>query len=151
MNGQTDLLTNIPKESKVFLDSMIFIYTVEKNPIYYNIAYSIIDGMETGKYLGYTSVMSLIETLAKKDLRTNTTKYDYIAAFFANVGNLTVAKIDHEIAYTAAGLRRNYNVSVPDAIQMATAVVNKCDLFITNDAVFKTMQPVRTLILDDIM
>lgn len=151
MNGQTDLLTNIPRGSKIFLDSMVFIYTVEKNPIYYNISYSLIDGMETGKYLGYTSVMSLIETLAKKDLRTNTTKYDYIAAFFANVNNLTVAKIDHEIAYTTAGLRRNYNISIPDAIQMATAMINTCDLFITNDMVFRTMQPVKTLVLDDII
>lgn len=151
MNGTKELLNSMPKGSRIFLDSMVFIYTIEKNPDYYELSYSILSKIEENRYFGFTSVMSLIETLSKRNLDANLLKRDYIASYFANVTNLTVSDINHEIAYNSAQLRRNYNILIPDAIQMATALVHKCDLFITNDEVFRKVQPIMTLILDDLL
>ncbi len=53
--------------------------------------------------------------------------------------NLFLADVDKEIAMEAARLRAVHKLKIPDAIQLATGLINGADAFITNDDSFKTV------------
>jgi predicted nucleic acid-binding protein len=46
-------------------------------------------------------------------------------------------------------LRARYNLRTPDALQVATALVRRCEAFLTNDARLKRVTEIRVLTLDD--
>ena len=56
-----------------------------------------------------------------------------------------------EIADLAARLRAEYRLRTPDALQAATARYGKATAFVTNDAVFKRVQALQVLVLDDLL
>ena len=68
-----------------------------------------------------------------------------------NATTINIVNIDHRVAYKAAELRRNYKISLPDATQLAVALLEICDVFITNDEIFRKIKPMETLLLDDIL
>jgi len=47
-------------------------------------------------------------------------------------------------------LRAKYRLQLPDALQLAVALVSRCDVFLTNDARLKQISEVRVLLLDDL-
>lgn len=53
----------------------------------------------------------------------------YMALFNETVGIATVA-VDTSIAYRAAELRAIYGLRTPDAIHVATAIIEGCDAFL---------------------
>ena len=48
-------------------------------------------------------------------------------------------------------LRANYNINTPDAIQIATSLEVKADIFITNDANFKKISEIKVLLLSEML
>lgn len=137
--------------ASLFLDSMVFIYALEKNPTYLELSRHIIKEIENGIYKGTTSIISTLEAMSPRSLREDLTKVNQIASFFINATTLNIVNIDHRVAYKAAELRRDYKISLPDATQMAVALLEKCDVFITNDDIFRKIKPMETLLLDDIL
>ncbi|MEX2415866.1 MAG: PIN domain-containing protein, partial [Paenibacillaceae bacterium] len=51
--------------------------------------------------------------------------------------NLTFREMDFNIANKAAQCRAEYGLKTPDAIQLATAILEEADVFITNDLDYK--------------
>src|SRR5207247_4062211 len=49
-----------------------------------------------------------------------------------------------EIGERAAELRAQYNVTLTDALQIATAIVSGCDALLTNDLDLKRVQDIRS-------
>jgi len=48
-------------------------------------------------------------------------------------------------------LRANYNINTPDAIQIATSLEVKADIFITNDANLKKISEIKVLLLSEML
>ena len=66
-------------------------------------------------------------------------------------GNNTVfVSIDREIGTQAAELRARYNLTLPDALQIASALAAGSQAFLTNDATLKRVTEVNVLVLDDL-
>ncbi len=63
---------------------------------------------------------------------------------------LKVFSMSSEIAKLAAELRATKNLRTPDAIQVATAIQNGADFFLTNDMSLKSLSNLTVLILDNI-
>lgn len=119
---------------RIALDSMVFIYIFEQSTLYYPQAEEILTSVEKGTYEGVTSIISVTEALSVKKLHTNRMAQNEILRFFHEVPHLAVLPVAWEIAQSAAELRRMYSsLRTPDAIQLATAVEAKADVFITND------------------
>ena len=57
--------------------------------------------------------------------------------------------LEKTIAEEAAQIRAQYGFKTPDCIQLATAVKERADLFITNDAQLRKFSGVEVLVLDD--
>ena len=55
-----------------------------------------------------------------------------------------------ESAELAAELRARYSLRTPDALQVATALVRRCEVFLTNDTRLKRVAEIRVLTLDDL-
>lgn len=64
--------------------------------------------------------------------------------------NTTFTDIDRQTGETAAKLRADYNLHLLDALQMALAVTNGCDAFLTNDRQLKRVIEMQVLVIDDL-
>ena len=51
--------------------------------------------------------------------------------------NINFVLIDEDIGNLAAQMRARYNLSLTDALQIATAIQSNCDAFLTNDLQLK--------------
>ena len=67
-----------------------------------------------------------------------------------NGTNTTFVGINQQIGEMAASLRAQYNLRLPDSLQMAAAIVNGCDGFLTNDARLVRVAETRVIVVDEL-
>lgn len=113
-----------------FWDTNIFIYLIEENPLYLNQVYKLLDFLEKNEYEIITSTLTLGEILTKpyKDNRL-----DLVETYKAFFSEMELIELNSEIASLFAKIRADYKIKTPDAVQLASAVYAKADLFVTND------------------
>lgn len=128
------------------LDSNIFIYHFEANPRYTSYTTHVFNTIINKSNTGITSIISLIETLSYPSPQT---VLDQIEESFKTLPNFTMYDINQEIASQAAQIRRNYKIRLPDAVQLATALYAKADIFITNDSKLQGFNEIKIIQLVD--
>jgi predicted nucleic acid-binding protein len=65
---------------------------------------------------------------------------------------IKVIEINKEIAEKSASIKSQYKFfKTADSLQLATALVHNCELFITNDKQLRQFSDIETLILDDLL
>ncbi|RLA73566.1 MAG: PIN domain nuclease [Epsilonproteobacteria bacterium] len=113
-----------------FLDTNIFIYLIEENPLYLKQVYKLLDFLEKNDYEIITSTLTLGEILTKpyKDKRM-----DLVKTYKAFFTEMKLIELNSEIASLFAKVRADYKIKTPDAVQLASAVYAKANLFVTND------------------
>ena len=114
----------------IALDTNIFIYYLHQDPLFGEKAKYIFSELIAKKIKILTSVITLTELLSLKQSEKDTAK---LKNFFLEIPNLETKEVSEDIALEAAKIRRKYGFHLPDAIQLATALVGKADMFITND------------------
>ena len=135
----------------VGLDTMVFIYHFEKNQIYSPLTFSIFESLEKGNFKGITSILTLLEILVKPKKDNNSLLVERYKLLFETFPNLQVHEINENIADIASSLRANYNINTPNAIQIATSLEVKADIFITNDANLKKISEIKVLLLSEML
>jgi len=139
------------KGKVVGLDTMVFIYHFEENQAYSPLTFSIFESLEKGNFNGITSILTLLEILVKPKKENNLLLTERYKLLFETFPNLQVKEINENIADIASSLRANYNVNTPDAIQIATSLEAKADIFITNDATLKKISEIKVLLLSEML
>ncbi|MBA7561138.1 type II toxin-antitoxin system VapC family toxin [Candidatus Atribacteria bacterium 1244-E10-H5-B2] len=139
------------KGKVVGLDTMVFIYHFEENQAYSPLTFSIFESLEKGNFNGITSVLTLLEILVKPKKEGNLLLTERYKLLFETFPNLQVKEINENIADIASSLRANYNINTPDAIQIATSLEAKADIFITNDATLKKISEIKVLLLSEML
>ncbi len=118
---------------KVFWDTNIFIYLVERHPIFHPQVLSLYDEQQSRGDQLVTSVLTLGELLAQP-LRHN--RHDlvdrYRSLLTAGIG-IELAVFDRPAADHYAKIRSQTSVRQPDAIQLACAAACGVAVFVTND------------------
>lgn len=135
------------KIKKVSLDSNIFIYNLENNPQFVLYTDKIFKKLIENKLKASTSIISLIELLSFPNTENLANK---IAEDFYETPNLSVVDITAEVAKKAAQIRRDYKYKLPDSIQLATALLSKSQVFITNDQKLKSFKGLKVILLSEI-
>lgn len=145
-----ELSKRLAKAKVVGLDTSVFIYFLENNPKYGPLAQITISGIEKGKWQGVTSTITLMEiTVRPWQLGNEAVAREY-EAVLVHFPNLTVVDVDRNVARAAAQLRARYNVSPPDALQVAAGMAYGAKAFLTNDKkLLKLQELVDILVLDD--
>lgn len=114
----------------IFLDTSVFIYHFESHREFGPVVKRVFELLSENKAKAVTSVIAQIELLS---LPMDERMTALLNQYFWETPNLVVHAVDQEIASKVAKIRRKYGFRTPDAIHLATAVVYKADVFITND------------------
>jgi predicted nucleic acid-binding protein len=145
-----ELSKRLAKAKVIGLDTPIFIYFLENNKRYGPLAQLTINGIEKGKWQGVTSTITLMEiTVRPWQLGRESAAREY-EAVLVHFPNLSVVDVDRNVARAAAQLRAKYNVSPPDALQVAASLSYGAKAFLTNDKRLSRLQElIDILVLDD--
>lgn len=138
---------------KAFVDTAPFIYFIEKNvnnPQYYDKVKNFFrNGYDKNKKF-VTSVITIEEYFVFPYRNNN---YSLIAMFQRLVAmtDMEIVEINQEIAKKAAQIRAEYkNFKAMDALQLATACVMGCDLFLTNDKQLRQFKEIKCITVDEL-
>jgi len=145
-----ELSKRLAKAKVIGLDTPIFIYFLENNERYGELARITISGIEKGKWEGVTSTITLMEiTVRPWQLGRESVAREY-EAVLVHFPNLSLVDVDRNVARAAAQLRAKYNISPPDALQVAASLSFGAKAFLTNDKRLSKLQDViDILVLDD--
>ena len=134
---------------KVYLDANIFIYTLEGIEPWATVLEDVFSGLITGELSSVSSSLSLSECLVLpfKQNKNNLVTV-YCEALLSN-HYLTIAPINDRILISAANIRAQSGLKLPDAIHAATALTHQCTAMLTNDAGFKRVSGIDLFLLSD--
>lgn len=139
------------KHDCIGLDTSVFIYVLERHPIYAGIASEILRLVQNRLVSGVTSVVTIMETLVKP-LQLNRTEtarqYDRL---IRNFPNLSLIEIDLSMSRHAAALRAKYGLGAPDALHVAACLSVGATVFVTNDSVLRRIGELEVIVLDDLV
>ncbi len=132
------------------IDTAPLIYFVENHPIFSPIVTEIFSRIDSGAMSGIVSVLTITETLVHPKRNGNRVLEAQYRDILLNSRNIVSYAINVDIADRAAGLRAQYGLRTPDAIQIATALAAGCDTFLTNDNDLTRVVELKVLIVSSI-
>jgi predicted nucleic acid-binding protein len=136
---------------RTFLDSSFFIYHIEDDPRFAaTTAKYALNALAKERML-CTSVVSVME-FSTKPLAI--ARHDLLDKFkdFLREFKITACEIDLVCANKATQLRAKYNgLKGLDAFQIATAIEQRCDAFLTNDTRLKRIKEVNVVLINDLV
>lgn len=118
---------------RVYLDTNVFVYFLDRNPDYFPVVAPIIEAIESGLIIGYTGDAAIAETLVKPYQTGNLALAASFKAFFRTEDFLSIQPHDAETFDLAAQLRAKRGLKFIDALHCATAIQAGCKFFVTND------------------
>lgn len=132
---------------KIFLDTSPIIYYLQCSEPYYSYMKKFWKDYVDCNYV--TSVVTVTEYLTypyqQNDMKMVNSFYSFIEDMEIEVEN-----IDKRIAEKAAKIRAEYKFfKSMDALQLATACINKCDLFLTNDKQLRQFKEIKCITIDE--
>ncbi|MFN3740437.1 MAG: type II toxin-antitoxin system VapC family toxin, partial [Thermodesulfovibrionales bacterium] len=65
--------------------------------------------------------------------------------------NFTVYEISNDILELAARIRARYEIRTPDALQIATGIFKRADIFLSNDSRLNKIEEIKVMLLEDII
>jgi predicted nucleic acid-binding protein len=142
------LLTEIG-EGPIALDSSIFIYFIERNPLYLSVVKPIFQAIDEGRLEAVTSSLTLLETLVVPLRAGNSVVAHAYERFLTRGRGLRLVPLDFGLLRAAAHVRAAVRLKTPDALQVASALSAECPVFLTNDGRIPSMPGLRVLQLED--
>lgn len=136
--------------STLTLDSAPLIYYIEEEPRYLPLLAPIIDAIDEGKITCYASTIALLEVLVKPLRERN----EALAREYHEIllhSRLRLVAVNATIAQEAARLRAQYRLKTPDALHIATALVQKVDVLLTNEPGWKRVKEVSIVVLEELI
>lgn len=134
---------------KVFIDTAPFIYFFEGDSDLSLKSRDLFLKLINGNYEICTSYISAVEMKVLPQRNKQTKKMIIMDSFIEEFGinKLGLGVREYKIALE---IRANYTfIKLIDAFQLATALNNRCDYFITNDKELKKYDQIKVLLLDE--
>lgn len=147
MNGS--LADRLKGKQRVHLDTMAVIYFIERHPTYLPLVRSVFRLMEEGDLLGISSYVTLIEVLIQPLRKGRPDLASQYRDTLTGSRNFRLFPVDKKVAEESAEIRAQHNLTVPDAIQLATAYCHGADAYVTNEINHKRYSRIEVLVLDD--
>ncbi len=133
---------------KVFIDTAPIIYYLQKSELYYSCMKMFWKRYVECDYV--TSAITVTEYLTYPYREKNFTLINSFYAFISDM-DIFVKDIDGRIAEKAAQIRGEYkHFKTMDALQLATACIMGCDLFLTNDKQLRQFNELKCITIDEL-
>lgn len=118
--------------SRIYWDTMLFVYWLENHPQYRRRVQEIHSGMEERRDKLCTSILTVGELLVGARKTKNAEMERLVRAYF-QTSAVEVLPFNWETTETFSRIRAEHNVAPADAIHLASAAQARVDLFLTND------------------
>jgi len=139
----------LSKYRKVALDVMCFVYFFEENPKYSQLCQKIFQLAQENKIKISTSILCYTEIQIGPKKSKNIPLERKYRNIFNRFPNLEVKFYDWQVAEITSNLRAKYNIRLPDAINLASAILANTEVFITNDKNLCRFREIKTLLLSN--
>ena len=130
------------------LDTNPFIYLWERHARYFPLAEDLFRYLTQSPAQGITSMITYIEACVHPQRMG---RHDLIAAYenyLFRSRQIRLLPIDAALARRAIVLRAQYDIHVPDALQIAAAIESGATAFVTNDERLTRVQELDVLLLE---
>jgi predicted nucleic acid-binding protein len=101
--------------------------------------------MTEGTLTGVTSALTLMETLVQPYRAGNAPLAGQYEAFLTRSQGLRLDEVTSPILRAAAQLRAVHGIKTPDALHLATALIARCPVYLTNDRNLPPIPGIRIL------
>jgi predicted nucleic acid-binding protein len=139
-------LEPFPPGAVVTLDTAPIIYFLQDHPTFARRYAPIFEAVDRGELGVVISAVTLAEVLTGP-LQA---KDEVLAARYRQTLTRSPGwqlwPVDEEVAAMAARIRAQYKVRIPDAIQVATAIVSRCHALVTNDAELRKVKGISMVV-----
>lgn len=134
-----------------YLDSNVFIYALNAFTPLLAVLTKLFAIIDSGSLQAATSELTLAELLVKPIRDGDLLMQQTCQSMLLNNPRLTVLEVTRQILIESARHRATTGLKLPDALHLATAEYAKCDVFLTNDARFRTpTSSLEVLLLSDL-
>ncbi|MHC5612981.1 MAG: type II toxin-antitoxin system VapC family toxin [Nostoc sp.] len=133
----------------MFLDTAPVIYFVERNPQFVDLVDPIFDRLEAD-ITAVASAITLSECLVGA-IRLGLVDLEQAFVDVLQQDEVVFVEINANIAREAARIRVRYNLQLPDALQVAAAIIAGCEIFLTNDTALKRVIELRILVVSELL
>jgi len=144
------LRTFLKRHRRIALDISIFIYHLEANPSYVDMASEIFTWLERSPHSAVTSTLTMTELLVQPYRAGNEPLVNQYYGLLSLFPNLEWVAPDLAVADAAAQLRARYRLRTPDALHAATAISRGATAIMTNDADLARVSEVEAGVLDQL-
>ena len=117
----------------VYFDTNIFIYLLEHHSYLGEVCLSIVQSAVDKELDGYSGDLVMAELLVKPLKDNNARAVKAVKDLFSQETRIELLPHKRSTFETAALLRANYKIKLPDALHIATAIENHIEVFLTND------------------
>ncbi len=136
--------------SKIALDSSCFIYQIEENQKYVELTKAIFEELlPQNKLKAFASTLIITEILTKPYHHNRQDLVHDYKDLILNLPNFSTFAPEERICDDAALIRAKYNFRTPDAIHLATAIVEGATVIVGNDKKWKKVKEIKTIVLED--
>jgi predicted nucleic acid-binding protein len=142
--------SGIRGHERILLDASVWIYHFEQNAVFSAAAGRVIDELEAGEFRGVASELTLLELTVKPLQLRRQDVADDCETLLSYFPNLDLVPVSRDILIHAAGLRAEFRVRTPDAIQLATAVASGATCAITSDEAWTQIPSLEVLLLKNL-
>jgi predicted nucleic acid-binding protein len=137
--------------ARLGLDTAPLIYLIEAHPTYRPLVRDIARRISDGYMAGITSVVTLGEVLVQPLARGDVALQQQYRDLLLHSFGFRTLPVDAAVAERAAELRARYGMRLPDALQVAVALNEGCEAFLTNDRRLARVREISVLVLDDLV
>lgn len=133
------------------LDTSVFIYYLEEVEPYCFLGEEIFNDIVDRNIRGFLSAISVTDFVTKPFADGKVAEVERFKRFLSSL-SIQVLTVTYEIAERAGKLRSQYpSIRTPDALIVATALENGCNIFVTNDKNLKKLEAcgLTVIILED--
>lgn len=141
----------ISTDQPIYLDANILIYAMETDGDGGMLARRWLMQVDRGRLRAVTSELTITEVLPHPIASGKITLLDGYKRLLQSGPNLHVSPVSRAVLERAADVRAHLKSETPDAIHVATALIEGCGGFLTNDERLKLPADLPRLSLADVM
>ncbi len=133
-----------------YLDANGFIYSIERIDPYRSMLDTLWLTVSVGQVKVVTSELTLLEVLVKPLKVGDATTATLFRTVLKHTPDVQMLPITQSVLEAAANLRATLGLKTPDAIHVATALLNNSVLFVTNDSAFRRVTDLNVTVLSEL-
>jgi predicted nucleic acid-binding protein len=135
----------------VYLDANGFIYSIERIDPYRAMLDTLWLTVSAGQVTVVTSELTLLEVLVRPLKVGDATTATLFRTVLKHTPDVQMLPITQSVLEEAAQLRATLGLKTPDAIHVATALLNGSMLFVTNDSAFRRVTDLTVTVLSELV